>query len=76
MRAIFDQDKMLKQQAWQLPIFIDTYDIVSLQRIQNPVLWDCYSALKHHKIKSNQEPNEISNQEPNEVVSPEVCGGI
>ena len=57
--AIFDQDKTMKQQAWQLPIFIDTYDIVSLQRIQNPVLWDCYSALKNSKVKSNQEPNEI-----------------
>ena len=57
--AIFDQDKTLKQQAWQLPIFIDTYDIVSLQRIQNPVLWDCYSAFKNSKVKSNQEPNEI-----------------
>ena len=44
--------------CWNFGPFLDTYDVMHVQRIQNPILWDAYAACKATKLRTEQDANE------------------
>jgi len=48
-----------KRNPWGFAAFLTCYELLKLERIQNPTLYACYMALKTSKIKAHQDPKEI-----------------
>jgi hypothetical protein len=44
--------------CWNFCPFLYTYDVLHVQRIQNPILWDAYAAYKATKLRTGQDANE------------------
>ena len=60
--AIFEQDAGViraRPNPWGFVPFVHCFDVLRLERIQNPMLYACYMALKSSKIKASQDPKEI-----------------
>jgi chemotaxis protein histidine kinase CheA len=62
VQKILEQDAAAirsRRNPWGFAAFVQCYELLHLERIQNPTLHACYMALKTSKIKARQDPKEI-----------------